>query len=44
MGNLTQTSGDCPFGGKVGAAQVNCRPALVFLIGTGDRNSGAGLS
>lgn len=41
---FTQTSGDCPLGGSVGAAQVNCRPARVFLIGTGDKNSGAGLS
>lgn len=42
--DVTQTSGDCPFGGRVGAAQVNCSPARVFLIGTGERNSGAGLS
>lgn len=41
---LTQTSGGCPLGGSVGAAQVNCSPARVFLIGTGDKNSGAGRS
>lgn len=27
---------------KVGAAQVNCKPALVFRIGTDATNSGVG--
>lgn len=39
----TQTSLEpCPLA-KVGAAQVNCKPARVFRIGRGPTNSGQGL-
>jgi hypothetical protein len=38
--SLLQTQTSREPGPQVGAAQVNCKPALVFLIGTAETNSG----
>lgn len=41
--SLLHTHTSLPFSPMVGAAQVNCNPALVFLIGTAVTSSGDGL-